>query len=347
MVYDRGMPAVSVLMPCLNAEATLGEALESLAAQTLADVEVVAVDDGSTDATAAILAARAAADPRVRVLRRARRGGIVAALNEGLAACRAPLVARMDADDVAHPERLARQAAHLNAHPETALVACRVEAFPAEAVREGLALYLDWMNGLLTDADLRREMFVESPLPHPGVVIRRPWLDRVGGYRDMGWAEDYDLWLRLMLAGARFAKLPETLLRWRERPDRLTRSDPRYAPESFRRAKAHFLAAGPLRGRDALYIWGAGDLGPKIARHLEEEGIVPEAFVDIDPLKIGRTRRGRPVVAPAALAGRLAGHASPALLAAVGSRGAREIVRRRIAAAAPGLVEGRDWWAVA
>lgn len=341
------MPPVSVLMPCLNAEATVGEALESLAAQTLADFEVVIIDDGSTDNTLDIVHRWTDHDPRFRGSVRIGRGGLPAALNTGLRDCRAPLIARMDADDIAHPERLARQAAYLDAHPDAALVACRVEAFPAEVGREGLALYVDWMNGLLTDADIRREMFVESPLPHPGVMIRREWLDRVGGYRDMGWAEDYDLWLRLMLAGARFAKLPETLLRWRDRPDRLTRTDPRYSHESFLRAKAYFLAAGPLRDRDALFIWGAGDIGPKIARHLEEEEIVPEAFIDIDPRKIGRTRRGRPVVAPEALADMLARHASSALLAAVGSRGAREIVRRRIAGSAPGLVEGRDWWAVA
>ena len=339
------MPAISVLMPCRNAAATIGEALDSLAGQTFPDFEVVAVDDGSRDATAEILAARAAADPRIRILRRPHPDGIVAALNEGLAAGRAPLVARMDADDVADPERLARQAGFLDAHPEIALVASRVEAFPAEAVREGWTLYIDWMNGLLSDADIRREMFVESPLPHPAVMIRREWLDRLQGYRDAGWAEDYDLWLRLMHAGARFAKVPEVLLRWREHPGRLTRVDSRYSHENFLRAKAHHLARGPLHGCDALFVWGAGDIGPRIARHLEEEDIVPEAFIDIDPRKVGRTRRGRPVIAPDDLPSRLAAHARPAVLAAVGSRGARALIRARLAAL--GRIEGRDWWAVA
>ena len=106
------LPHVSILMPVRNEERFLAAALRSVAAQTLTDWELVAVDDSSTDATPAILAEAARRDPRIRVLRPAERG-LVPALNAGLAACRAPLVARMDGDDVSHPRRLASQAEFL------------------------------------------------------------------------------------------------------------------------------------------------------------------------------------------------------------------------------------------
>src|SRR3990172_3586333 len=115
-------------------------------------------------------------------------------------------------------------------------------------------LYLDWLNSLVSDADIRREIFVESPLAHPSVVFLRRWVEQVGGYQDHGWPEDYDLWLRLYLAGANFAKVPEVLLYWRESPERLTRRDGRYALENFLRAKAHYLKRGPLAGGEAVII---------------------------------------------------------------------------------------------
>ena len=122
---------------------------------------------------------------------------------------------------------------------------------------------------------------------------------RLGGYRDEGWAEDYDLWLRLAAAGARFAKVPEVLLDWRDGPDRLTRTGEAYSFRNFRRLKIHALRAGFLRGRETVIVWGAGRGGKAWAASLEAAGVAIEAFVDIDPKKIGRTRRGRPVVAPA------------------------------------------------
>ncbi len=338
------MPAVSVLMPCYNAAETLPEALESLSQQTLADFEVIAVDDGSSDSTLATLQAWAARDSRFQAFARPH-GGILPTLNAGLALCRAPLIARMDADDRAHPERLARQVAYLHTHPEIALVSCRVAAFPAEAVRTGFRIYLDWLNALLSDEDIRREIFVESPLPHPSVLMRKEWIERVGGYEEHGWPEDYDLWLRLYLAGARFAKLPEVLLEWREHPERLTRSDSRYSVENFLRAKAHYLARGPLQGRSAVFIWGAGMMGRRLCKQLQHQNAPLAAFVDIDPKKIGRTRRGLPVIAPAELPAWWARSPAPALLAAVGARGARQLIRERLADL--GLVEGRDWWGAA
>ncbi|MFQ5615879.1 MAG: glycosyltransferase, partial [Anaerolineales bacterium] len=320
------------------------EAIDSALNQTFTDFEVIAVDDGSEDVTPEILRRASRVDSRFRSIRQPH-GGIIAALNTGLAACRAPYVARMDADDRAHPTRLTRQVAFLEDHPETAVVSCLVSAFPPDRVREGFRIYLGWLNALITHEEICREIFVESPLPHPGVTFRKEWVEKVGGYQERGWPEDYDLWLRLYLAGARFAKVPEVLLEWRERTDRLTRTDSRYSLENFLRAKAHYLARGPLVGRDALIVWGAGMTGRRLSKHLVREGAPLAAFVDIDPKKIGNTRRGRPVIPPKALLDWWGRYRNPIVLAAVGARGARKLIRERLTGF--GLVEGRDWWGAA
>jgi len=331
-------------MPCYNATVTLDEALESLASQTLQDFEVVAVDDGSTDTTKEMLADWAAQDSRIRVLSQPHQG-IIAALNAGLELCRAPYVARLDADDRAHPERLECQVAYLNAHPEITLVSCQVSGFPADQVREGFRLYLDWLNGLVTDEDIRREIFVESPLPHPSVTFRKDRVTQLGSYQEHGWPEDYDLWLRMYLAGARFTKIPQVLVDWREHPERLTRTDSRYSVENFLRAKAYYLARGPLKDRDAVIIWGAGMMGRRLGKQLQRQNLPLVAFVDIDPKKIGLTRRGQPIIAPEELTDWWERFERPALLAAVGARGARDLIRQRLIGL--GLVEGHDWWGAA
>ena len=337
-------PTVSVLMPCYNAAGTLEAALDSLANQTFTNFEVLAVDDGSHDATPAILAAWSQRDPRFRLLQQPH-AGIIAALQRGLAACRTPYVARMDTDDLARPERLARQVAYLHAHPHAAVVGCLVQGFPPDEVRTGFRLYLDWLNNLTTNAAIRREIFVESPLVHPSVLFRRADVQAVGGYQDHGWAEDYDLWLRLYIAGAQFGKVPEVLLDWREHPQRLTRTDKRYSLENFLRAKAHYLARGPLQDRDAVIVWGAGMMGRRLSKHLLRHNVPLVAFVDVDPKKIGSLRRNRPIMAPADLPDWWARYEHPVVLAAVGARGARRLIRQQLNAF--GLQEGRDWWSVA
>jgi glycosyltransferase involved in cell wall biosynthesis len=337
-------PRISVLLPCRNAAATLDEAVESILQQTLGELEVLAVDDGSTDGSAERLDRWASADARLRVLRLPPRG-LIEALNAGLAECRAPLVARMDADDRSHPERLAEQAALLEARPDLAAVGCLVEAFPPEAVGPGFSLYLEWLNGLTSPEAIAREIYVESPLVHPSVVMRRSWCERVGGYQEHGWPEDYDLWLRLHAAGGRFAKVPRVLFYWREHAGRLTHASPRYAIESFLRAKVFYLLRGPLHDRESILVRGAGIVGKRLSRLLLAEGAPVTAFIDIDPAKIGRTRRGLPVIGPDACLEWWRRSPRPILLAAVGARGARAVVRQQINDL--GLVEGRDWWAVA
>lgn len=331
-------------MPCRNAAETVDDAVQSVLSQDLEDLELIAVDDGSEDQTGAQLTRWSQLDPRVVVLK-SPGSGIIPALNLGIQEARAPLVGRMDADDIARPDRLAKQAAWLEDHPDAALVGCLVEAFPKELVRAGFRAYVSWLNSLITPEDIAREIFVESPLAHPSVVMRSEWLDRVNGYLDFGWPEDYDLWLRMHVAGATFGKVPERLLLWREDPQRATRTDSRYSVENFLRAKARYLMIGPLKDREDVIVWGAGQMGRRLSKHLLKEGVQLLAFIDIDPKKIGREKRGRPIIAPEDLMPLWRQAKRPAIIVAVGSRGARQLIRAQLRAM--GLQETVDWWAAA
>jgi len=303
--------------------------------QTLADIEIVVVNDGSTDSTPAILDDIAARDPRVRVIHAAQRG-IIEALNTGISECRGELIARMDADDVSHPRRLEMQVALMDEHPEVSVCGTLVCMFPRRELLGGLVRYEQWLNSLVTDEDIARDMFVESPLAHPSVMVRRRELAAIGGYQDHGWAEDYDLWLRYFVAGKHFAKVPKALVFWRQSQGRLTFTDPRYSVENFLRAKAHYLARSfrsPLTtsGR-SIILWGAGKTGRRLSKHLRREGVDFEAVIDIDPAKIGRTLRGRPIVGIEHLClmlDRLPG-VRPFVIAAVSSHGARELIRQQL-----------------
>ncbi|HEY7746404.1 MAG TPA: glycosyltransferase [Desulfuromonadales bacterium] len=331
-------PAVSILMPVRNEERCLPVALDSLFRQTYIDWELVAVDDGSTDATPALLAEAARRDPRVRNIPRPAEG-LVPALNAGLAACRAPLVARMDGDDVSHPRRLERQVAHLAAHPGIGLVATAVRHFPRPQLQGGMLAYEAWQNGLVDHAAILCNLFVESPFAHPSVLFRRDVVERAGGYRQMGWPEDYDLWLRLARDGVRFARLPEILLFWRDRPERFTRTAAACSLVAFRACKAHHLRQGFLRDTAEVTLWGAGMEGKAWRQALAAEGVRVGRWLEVDRRKIGQTIHGAPVVGIEALR-----PGDGPLLITVGARGARQQVRAFAAKA--GLTEGVDYLCV-
>jgi glycosyltransferase involved in cell wall biosynthesis len=316
-------PRVSVVLPVRDGAATLPRALDSLLAQDLDAWELLAVDDHSRDATRALLEHAAARDARIRVLAAPGPGGIVAALNAGIAAARAPFLARMDADDVCAPQRLRLQAAALDADPALDVVACRVAHSGALSPESGYARHVEWQNALLSHDELALGRFIDAPLAHPSVMFRASCVERWGGYRAGPFPEDFELWLRWFEGGARFLKLPHVLLTWVDSRGRLSRTDPRYAPEAFFRVKAPYLARWLARhapGRP-VWAWGAGRLTRRRLDPLQEAGVCVEAFVDIDPNKIGGVRSGRPVVGPDGLPG----PGGPFVLGYVGSRGAREL----------------------
>ena len=330
-------PVVSVVLPCLNAEATVGEAIESICAQTMRTWELLVFDDGSTDRSASIVRSLGATNRRIRLIR-SDHVGIVKALQRGCRKAQGRYIARMDADDVALPTRLAKQAALLETDPRIALCGTLVEMWGGK-VGPGRRRYEAWMNRLVTHEEMVRELFVECPLAHPTFMVRRETFEAVGGYEDHGWAEDYDLCMRLFCAGARFAKVPEPLVRWRETPNRLSNIDTRYSDAAFRALKRHYLLRSHLANRRDFYQWGAGEVGKKWLQ--EWSSPRPTAVVDINPRKIGRTIHGIRVIRQEDLPP----PGMSLILVAVGAPGARDDIRGRLGAA--GYLECRDYVFVA
>ena len=334
------VPRISVLMPCRDAVEHLPQAISSLSQQTFRDFDVIAVNDGSRDDTGTKLESWASRDSRVRVIHE-ERNGLTEALRSGSELCRGEFLARADADDVVHPCRFAEQLALLDGRPDVAAVGTHVRYFPWESVGVGARRYQRWLNGLSESENLARDIFVECPIAHPTLMVRRAEFERAGGYRANGWPEDYDLILRLHNSGARLANLPRVRHYWREREGRASRIDPRYSADSFRRCKIHHLRESDLRNRDAVSIWGAGRVGKDFARALADEGVQVTRFFDIDPRKI----RQQIYRAPVHSAGEISQFRDEYLLVTVGAPGARELIRDQLATA--GLHEPHDFRCVA
>jgi glycosyltransferase involved in cell wall biosynthesis len=328
-------PLVSILLAVRNEEKYLPAALESIYRQTLPDWELVIVDDGSTDSTAEIIRYHAERDPRIRPLLKAAEG-LIPALNQGLQACRAELIARMDGDDICHPRRLEKQYTFMTENLNTTLVACDIRHFPSHVVRGGMRYYEKWQNSLHDHDEIMRNLFVESPLTQPSVMFRKQNVLQVGAYRDMGWAEDYDLWLRMADSGAKFARLPETLFFWREHTDRLTHTGSQCSLDAFRRCRAHHLKRGYLKELSSVTLWGVGLEGKEWRKVLLDVGIAVHHWIDIDPGKLGQTIHGAEVAEPDSLK-----PGCGPMLITIGVRGARRLVREKCHEL--GLIEGRDY----
>jgi len=207
-------PAISVVMAAYNAEKTIAEAIGAILAQTLGDVELIIVEDGSADRTAERVAEFH--DARIRLLRNERNLGLAPSLRRGVDAARGEFIARMDADDSCAPERFEKQLGFLREHPEVA-----VAGTSFNLMDEASRLY-DRRVRPMDDEYLQRELLKWNPFCAGSVMMRAEVLRAVGGYdARFPTSEDYDLWLRLGEV-ARLAILGEVLYNWRVRPDSMT-----------------------------------------------------------------------------------------------------------------------------
>ena len=312
-------PLVSVLIPVRDAEATLDASLRSVARQTERRFECVIVDDGSRDGTLECARGWARRDGRFRVIEGPREG-LVPTLRRGNAACRAARIARMDADDWMHRERLELQIEALE-RDGLAAVGSHVRLFPRSRLGEGMRAYERWLASIDSPRRVREEAFVECPVAHPTLMLRREAILALP-YRDRGWPEDYDLVLRLLASGRRVGVVPRRLLAWRQGPTRLSQTDPRYDTARFTACKAAFLAEGFLSGRRDYVLWGYGGTGRELARALRSHLRFPSSIVELHPRRIGRTIQGAPVVGRARLG---APPGPPLVVSVAGARARREI----------------------
>ena len=295
------MPRLSVLLPVRDAAPWLDASLGSLARQTERDFEIVAVDDGSTDATPHILERWRAREPRLVVERTAPRG-LPRALETARGLARGAFLARHDADDLSHRERFELQLAAFERDPSLEVVGCRVRLFPPSQVGVGMRRWVAWHDALLDHADMEREAWIDSPLCHGTAMMRAEALERVGGWREKGWAEDVDLWLRWFADGrGRLAKLPRKLYAWRQRPDSATRRDPRYARRAMIEVKREALerrlfGAGGGSRPGSIQVVGVGASLRLWAEALGERGRAVERFEAPRPTRVALDRLVPPAV---------------------------------------------------
>lgn len=200
---------LSVLMSVHNGEKYVREAIESILAQTYRDFEFVIVDDGSTDETNHILNTLAEKDSRVVVIKNKTNIRLTASLNKALRQAQGILIARMDADDVALPDRFRKQVAFLNAHPDIGVVGTAFEWIDEHGS------VIEKRDVLTSHTDIHRALIRTNPFLHGSVMMRKELLDQVHSYNETyKKAQDYDLWLRLSSI-CRFANLPDVLMQKR------------------------------------------------------------------------------------------------------------------------------------
>ncbi len=276
------MPSVSILLPFRNAASSLDEAIGSMVRQSFTEWELLLVDNASNDASAAVAHDWSQRDPRIRMIHEPTIG-IAHALNTGLGQTHAPLIARMDADDISHPERLARQVEYMNAHPEVGVLGTCTRFETTVEKSSGMQWFVQWQNTLLTPRDHYVKRFVDAPVAHPTVMFRSELVDRCGGYDTGPLPEDHELWLRWMHHGVRFAKLPRELVIWNDHAGRLSRTHANYSVDAFFTTKAKWIAiwlARKLTGRPVV-IAGTSSLCQGRTAMLEAEGVHISAFTDV------------------------------------------------------------------
>jgi glycosyltransferase involved in cell wall biosynthesis len=277
------MPEVSVVLPYFNAENTLERAVESILSQTFPSFEILLVNNNSTDQSLTIAQYLAQKDSRIRLLNEPKQG-VDHAMNCGLENSHGRFIARMDADDIAHPQRLEKQVSFLNENPGIGLVGSFVKYVSHNSGTGGFKRFVKWVNSFQTIEEIERNRFVEIPVVNPTILFRRELFEKLGDCRHGDFPEDYEMQLRYLRAGVKMAKLPEQLLEWHDYSTRLTRTDERYTTEAFFRVKAEYFKKWSEQNNPfhpEIWIWGAGRKTRQRARLLEMEGLKIKGFIDI------------------------------------------------------------------
>ncbi len=278
---------ISVIIPFFNAEKTLERAVNSILKQTYINFELILVNNNSTDKSEEIAIELSNRDKRIILLNEEKQG-VVFASNCGMKYSNCEFIARMDADDFSFPERLEKQINFLKENSEIDAVGSLIE-YEGKYLGKGLHKYVEETNKIITSEEISRKRFVELVVINPSIMFRKKSLEKYGYYENGDFPEDYELFLRWLYKGAKFAKIPEKLLIWNDSDRRLTRTNSIYSEEAFYRIKTKYLIHF-LKEKNPFYpkvvIWGAGKKSRKRSDLLKHYGIEIQYYIDIDSKKI-------------------------------------------------------------
>jgi len=324
---------ISVVLPFFNAARTLDAAINCIAEQSFSEWELILVDNNSSDQGRAIAQQWVARDSRIQLLSEPQQG-VAFAMNRGIHAAQYELIARMDADDLTHPERLQLQFAFMQQHPAIDVLATQVQFTSDLEHHQGFLHYVEWQNALLTHDAISNKRFVDASLVQATTLIRRSAYERFGYYDTNDVPDDFELWLRWFHQGMRCGKLDTVLYTWQDSLSRLSRSHPHYSTEAFDAIKFKWLAAWLKREQPnrSVIILGTSKLCQARVAQLQGHGIAITAYSDVS----GKPVPGFDFIEPDTL------HAENGFLVSmISQRNAGD----RIAAflTGQGLVEGKDF----
>ena len=314
-------PLISVVLPVRNAAKTIERAVRSILQSSFKQIELIVIDDGSTDGSPEII--NSIIDPRLHLFQQGQEG-ICAAANRGTTEAHAPIIARMDADDFSHPSRLKLEFEHLHKN-NLDIVGCQVKIVDLQGQAiNSMQRYEKWTNSLTEPNQIAAMRFVELPIINPTLMAKREVFEL--GYRHGDWPEDYDLCLRSLEKNLKAAKVKKVLLDWIDSSNRLTRKDARYSPKAFDRCRRTHLIEGPLKYIKEVVLWGAGKTGKLWLRWLQEKEFLVKQIIEVSPKKIGTKIHGVPVISSTELPNP-EGHP---MIIAVGADGARQLIEAEL-----------------
>ncbi len=275
-------PKISVILPFFNAEKTIERAIRSIASQCFLDFECILIDNNSTDNSNSIANSFAKQDRRFKVITETKQG-VMFASNAGWEASKGQYIARMDADDWSHPDRLAMQNEFLDNNSDYEVVTTQVNHISHSEYTGGMARFVEWSNAIISYEEILNNQFIEMPVVNPTAMWRRETAEQNGMYLHGEFPEDYEMWLRWLNAGVKIKKLESKLLDWYDSDDRLSRTDPIYSDSAFYNIKTKYLAKwlekhNPFHPNVA--VWGASRISRKRAKLLEAYGIIICCYID-------------------------------------------------------------------
>lgn len=286
-------PLISILVPFKNTAEFLPECLRSVINQSYPYWELLIVDDGSSDESYSIVASFSKTEPRIQLFKNVG-VGIIKALQTAFKKSRGEYITRMDSDDIMVQNKLELLLNDLITHGKQHLAIGLVNYFSKSGIGDGYSKYEAWINSLSLEGTNYSEIYKECVIPSPCWMIHREDLVAAGAFDSEIYPEDYDLAFRFYEYGYKCIPCDKVLHKWRDYPERSSRTDPHYSPDYLLDIKLFYFLKLDYDDSRPLTIWGAGDKGKRIAKGLIEKNI-PFHWICDNPKKIGRDIYGKPL----------------------------------------------------